>query len=144
MLFKAFIWMIVLAYLHAWQETQIEGKSGWAKHLPTFRINVMLTKLLIGKHITGYHIFLLAMFITIFHGVFLFLPWSLRTEALVFGLFSLYFVIEDFMFFVVNPHYPLKNFKRGKIEWHRRWFCKLPVSYWWGIIIGVFLLWIGK
>lgn len=143
MIFKIFLWMFILALFHAFQETQIEGKNGWARHLPTFRIDVFLTKLLIGKEITGYHIFLLAMYLTIFHGIFLFQSWNWKLEASIFGYFSLYFVMEDFLFFIVNPHYTLKNFCKGKIEWHQRWFWGLPISYWWAIIIGIALLIIG-
>lgn len=143
MILKIFIWMFILALCHAFQETQIEGKNGWARHLPTFRIDAFLTKLLIGKEITGYHIFLLLMYITIFHGVFLFEPWSWQRESLIFGYFSLYFVLEDFLFFIVNPHYTLKSFKKGKIEWHKRWVWGLPYSYWWGLIVGIGLLYLG-
>jgi len=141
---KIFIWMVILAYFHALQETQIEGKAGWARHLPTFRISVFITKLLLNKEITGYHIFLLSMYVIIFHGIYLFQPYTLKTELIIFGLLNWYFVIEDFLFFIVNPHYGISKFKKGYISWHRRWlFNFIPISYVWGIIIGTFLLWIG-
>ena len=65
MIIKFFIWMLILAYFHARQEGEIEGKAGWARHLPTFRISTFITKLLLNKEITGYHIFLLLMFLYI-------------------------------------------------------------------------------
>jgi len=144
MIIRIFIWMIILALFHALNEVQIEGKNGWARHLPTFRINVFFYKFLGGKPLTGYHLYMLLMFITIFHGIFLFQTWDIQTECSIFGYFSLYFVIEDFLFFVVNPHYKLKNFKKGKIEWHKRWFWGCPWTYWWGMIIGTFLLLLGR
>lgn len=144
MLIKAFIWMTILALFHALMEVQVEGRNGWARHLPTFRINIFFYKFLGGKPLTGYHLYMLLMFITIFHGIFLFQEWNGRLEMTIFGLFSFYFVIEDFLFFVVNPHYHIKNFRKGQIEWHKRWFWKLPYTYWWGIIIGITLLLIGK
>jgi len=141
---KIIIWILVMAIFHSLQEIQIEGgKGGWAKRLPTFRINVFLTKLILGKELTGYHIFMLAMFIAMFHGVFIFKEFSLKTEALIFGLLSIYFVLEDFLWFIFNKHYRLKNFKRGKIKWHKRWFLGLPVSYWTFIIAGSILIWLG-
>jgi hypothetical protein len=142
---KIFIWMIILALFHACQEREIEGKNGWARRLPTFRINIFLTKILIGKEITGYHIFMLLMWIIIFHGIFLFTSFTIKTEAIILGLLSYYWVIEDFLFFIVNPHYRLMNFRPGKIKWHRRWvFNFIPVSYAWGLIIGTALLLYGK
>lgn len=143
MIIKLFIWMSILALLHALQEVQIEGRSGWARHLPTFQINVFFYKFLGGKPLTGYHLYMLLMFITIFHGVFLFQEWSIKLEMTIFGYFSWYFVIEDFLFFVVNPHYSLRHFKKDHIEWHKRWFWGLPYTYWWGMIIGITLLLLG-
>lgn len=143
MIFKIFIWMTILALFHALQETQIEGKAGWARHLPTFRISTFVTKLLIGKEITGYHIFMLVMWVIIFHGIYLFQDFTWKVECMVIGLLNWYFVIEDFLFFVVNHHYGLVRFKRGHISWHQRWFWGLPYTYWWGMIIGTFLLYIG-
>lgn len=144
MILKILIWMFILALFHALQETQIEGKEGWARHLPTFRINVFLTKLLIGKDLSGYHLFMLIMWFIIFHGIFLFQTWTFKIELTIMGFFSLYWVIEDFLFFVVNPHYGIKSFRPNKIDWHKRWFCNcIPVSYAWGIILGISLLLIG-
>jgi len=141
---KYYIWLIILAFFHSLQEIQIEGKNGgWARHLPTFRINVFLTNILLGKGLSGYHLFMLLMFITIFHGIFLFEQWSWKLEALSFGLLSFYFVIEDFLWFVFNKHYGIKKFRKGKINWHKRWMLGLPTSYWWGIIIGVLLVYLG-
>jgi hypothetical protein len=143
MIIKIIIWIFILAYLHARQETEIEGKAGWARHLPTFRINIFITKLLLAKELTGYHIFLLLMFLTIFHLPLLFIPFTLEIEYIILGLMSFYWVLEDFLFFIVNPHYRFKNFKKGKISWHKRWFLGLPTSYWWGMIIGITLLILG-
>jgi hypothetical protein len=145
MTFKILIWIIILALFQALQECQIEGKAGWARHLPTFRINIFITKFILAKEITGYHIFLLLMYITIFHGIYLFQPYALKTELIIFGLLNWYFVIEDFLFFVVNPHYGIKKFRKGYISWHKRWiFNFIPISYAVGIIIGTSLLLLGR
>lgn len=143
LILKIVLYLITLALFHSLQETQIEGKDGWARKLPTFRIDSILTRLFIGKPVTGYHLFMLIMFIIIFHGTFLFLPWSLKTECLTLAAFIFYFILEDFLFFVVNKHYKLQSFKPGRIPWHVRWAFYLPVSYWIGIILGVLFIIIG-
>lgn len=145
MLIKSLLFIFVLAYLHARQETEIEGKAGWARHLPTFRINIFITKLFLAKELTGYHIFMLLMFLTIFHVPFIFIPFTLKMEFIILGLMSYYWIIEDFLFFVVNPHFGLKKFCKKYISWHKRWciYNLIPVSYVTGIIIGTVLLILG-
>jgi hypothetical protein len=48
------------------------------------------------------------------------------------------------MWFIFNPHYTLKRFRKRNIEWHSRWFMGLPYTYWWGGIIGTILLILGR
>ena len=140
---KYIIFTLILAIFTALWEIQCEGDAGWAKKFPTFRINIFFKKLLGGKPLTGYHIFLLCLFITVFHGLFINELGSWKMEARIFGLVSWFFVLEDVLWFVFNPHYSFKRFLKQNIEWHLRWFFGLPYSYWWGMIIGTFLLWIG-
>jgi hypothetical protein len=68
---KYYIFTLILAIITALWEIQVEGRWGWAKLLPTFRINVFFRKLLGGKALTGYHIFLLLLFVTVFHELFI-------------------------------------------------------------------------
>lgn len=143
MFIKLIIWSVIMAIIHALWEIQIEGTDGWARKLPTFRINVFISKLLFGKELTGYHIFMLLLFVTIFHAPFLFADFSFKTEMIVIGFLSCYFVLEDFLWFCFNKHYTIKRFKKGKISWHRRWAFGLPVSYWWGTILGISLIYFG-
>lgn len=140
---KYYIFTIILAIVLALQEIQTEGKDGWAKLLPTFRINVFFRKLLGGKSLTGYHIFLLLTYIIVFHGLFINELSSWKIECKIFGLLSWFFVMEDIFWFIFNPHYTFKRFRKQQIEWHSRWLFGLPYTYWWGIIIGAFLLIIG-
>jgi hypothetical protein len=143
-LIKYYIFTIILAVVTALQEIQTEGKWGWAKLLPTFRINVFFRKLLGGKALTGYHIFLLLTYIIVFHGLFINELGTWKIEATIFGLVSWFFVIEDILWFIFNPHYTFKKFRKKQIEWHNRWFMGLPITYWWGMIIGILLLIIGR
>jgi hypothetical protein len=140
---KILIWMIVLAFFHALQECQIEGEAGWCKNLPTFRINVFFRKLLGGKPLTGYHIFLMIMFQIIFHIPFIFISWTWKSELITQGLFMWYWIFEDILWFIVNPKYTLKRFLKKDVEWHLRWWLGIPLSYWIGGIIGIILLILG-
>ena len=141
---KEYIFTIFLAIITSLWEIQVEGKEGWAKQLPTFRINVFFRKLLGGKPLTGYHIFLLLLFLLVFHGLFINELGTWKVESNIFGLLCWFFVIEDVMWFIFNPHYTLKRFKSKHIEWHCRWFMGLPYSYWWGMIAGTILLLVGR
>jgi len=138
------LYLIALALIHALWEVQVEGKNGWCKKLPTFRINVFFRKLLGGKALTGYHLYMLILFQIVFHGRFLFESWSGDRELVTQGLFIIYFVLEDILWFIVNPHYTIKRFLQRKIEWHKRWILGLPLTYWVGIIAGVTLIILGK
>lgn len=141
---KYIIFTLILAFITALWEIQVEGKDGWAKLLPTFRINVFFRKLLGGKPLTGYHIFLLLLFITVFHGLFINDLGTWKAESIVFGLVSWFFVLEDALWFILNPHYTWKKFKKRDIEWHCRWCFGLPITYYWGMAIGTLLLILGR
>jgi hypothetical protein len=137
-------YLVLVAIVHALWEIQIEGKDGgWARKLPTFRINVFFRKLLGGKPLTGYHIFMLLLFQLIFHSPLILFAFSWTTEALIQGYFIWYFIIEDAAWFILNPYYTLTRFRKHHIQWHKRWFLGLPLSYWVGGVIGTILLFLG-
>ena len=125
--------VVVLAFFWAMMEIQIEGKDGWAKNLPTWRLkkHPLLDFLYGGADITGYHVWA-------FGGIFLFfhLPlvwtraWSLRAEMHITGAFCLFWLIEDYLWFVFNPHFGPRGLCPAKAWWHKRWVLGLPVNYW--------------
>ena len=83
-----FLYLIILALIHAKLEIMIEGKKiGWANNLPCWRVDNYLTQLIIGKEITGYHTYLCLMFLLLFHSPILFLGWSLRIESIIMGFY---------------------------------------------------------
>ncbi len=140
---KYIVFTLVISLITALWEIQVEGKDGWAKLLPTFRINVFFRKLLGGKPLTGYNIYLLLLFITVFHSLFIQELGTYKIEFTVFGLTAWFFVIEDVLWFIFNPHYTWKRFYNQDIEWHLRWAFGLPITYWWGMIVGTALLLLG-
>ena len=140
---KLILFLIWLAYVHAKWEIQIEGKAGWARELPCWRLNVFFRKLLGGKALTGYHTWMMLLFFSFFHGIFIFLDWNIRIECLTIGFFLWYFVVEDFLWFIFNKHYGIRRFFDKRISWHKRWIGPLPLTYWIGIILGSILICIG-
>jgi len=139
------LYLIVLAILHALWELQIEGNyDGWARNLPCWRWNKIWKIILGGKPMTGYHWYMLLMFTFLFHSPFLFIPWTIPTECLILGIYIYYWLLEDFLWFILNPLYTLKKFRKGSIEWHKRWILGLPLSYWVGLLIGTILIYLGR
>lgn len=138
------LFLILLAIIHAKMELMSEGKMGWGLKFPCWRINNALIHLLIGKELTGYHFYMCVMFLLLFHSPYLFIKFTFKQELTILGLYFWYWIFEDFFWFIESKNYGLRNFKPGRIYWHRRWWFILPVSYWISGIIGGLLLCIGK
>jgi hypothetical protein len=135
--------LIILALIHAKLELQIEGKAGWALRLPCWRISNKFVQLILGKELTGYHFYLLLLFAILFHSPILFISWTLQKECFILGTYCYYWIVEDWFWFLESKYYGIKNFKPGRIFWHKRWFIGLPVSYWGAIILGSIFFIIG-
>ena len=139
------IFMLFMAFILAWWEIQIEGKDGWAAKSPGWRIEkVWLMKLTGGLPITGYHFYMTIFIIAIVHLPLFFTAWSWRLESLILGFYVGIVLLEDFLWFVLNPHFGLKNFRKGKIWWHKRWLGVVPAMYWILALAAIVLLWLGK
>jgi len=48
------------------------------------------------------------------------------------------------LWFVLNPHYGIKNFRKGKIWWHKQWWGPVPALYWFLLIIVIVLIYFGR
>ena len=138
------IYLLILAALLAKLELMTEGrKAGWALRLPCWRIDNCVTRLVLGKDLTGYHFWLVILFAFMFHGAFLFTSWTLDKEFILIGLFFWFFIAEDYLWFVENDYFGVRNFRKGRIFWHRRWIGCIPVSYFWAMIIGTIFYLLG-
>jgi len=126
-------------------EIQIEGKHGWAQNLPCWRprqdsfVGKAWVKIT-GKKLTGYHASLLSLvFLTLHLPFFLGMNWGLIKELEVISGYFLLWVAEDFLWFVLNPYYGMKNFKPENIWWHKKWVGNvMPMDYPVGIGTGFF------
>ena len=138
-----FIFISLLAFWFSKVEIQIEGNEGWAKNLPTWRIsNHFLLKIFFGgREMTGYHAWVLSFIILFFHiPAFFMHSWSWLMESRTMGGFILFWIFEDFLWFVLNPQYGIRKFKKDFIPWHPRWFMGAPIEYWLFLPIGFFLV----
>ena len=125
--------IFVAAYLWANLEIQIEGEHGWAANLPTWKIekHVLLDMFYGGRPLTGYHVWAFLSVFFFFHLPFFFThSWTLRQELHAIAAYNLFWIVEDFLWFVLNPHFGWAKFSRGKVWWHKRWLLGLPLDYW--------------
>lgn len=131
------IYLFLMATVLAILEIQIEGAHGWAKNLPTWRphpqslISKIYMKLASGKEATGYHFAMFFFVFLIFHLPYVFgLTLTLEHWIKTFSLYLMFSIMWDFLWFVLNPHYPISRFKKEHIEIHKKWLLFAPVDYW--------------
>ncbi len=125
-------WIAVLGFFFANLEIQIEGPVGWAGGLPTWRIenHWLLDIFWGGRPMTGYHAWAFSFMALVFHlPVFIFGHWSVRYEARIIGSLMLFWIVEDFLWFVMNPQFGLAKFLPASIPWHKSWCGPVPTDY---------------
>jgi len=137
-----FAGLLMAAACFALLEIQIEGPAGWAAKLPTWRLrSKLLTRLFPGRPLTGYHFWIMAFIAVVAHLQFAFgLPWTWSGELRAIAFILLFWVIEDFLWFVLNPHYGIRRFRPQHISWHcQAWWWLAPRDYWVAGAIGILL-----
>lgn len=141
-----FAGIVAAAACFALFEIQIEGPAGWARDLPTWRLrSPWFNRLFPGRPLTGYHLWVLVFMAVVAHLPFAFgLPWTWRGEMRSLAFLLFFWVLEDFLWFVLNPHFGLRRFRPQHIEWHRHaWWWIAPRDYWIALIVGI-ALYIGS
>lgn len=128
---KLILFSLLIAFITAKLEIEIEGKNGWAAELPTWRVKNWLTKILWGEQpYTGYHFWAGLLIVNLLHFPFwLGLPWSIDLELQIFAVAFLGVIFEDFFWFILNPHFGLKKFTREYAHWHKEWLGRVPYLY---------------
>ena len=136
--------VIVAATFFAQVEIQIEGTQGWAAGMPTWRIEKhwLLDLFWGGRPMTGYHAWCFSFIALIFHAaVFISGRWTWRLEGRILGCVMIFWIIEDFLWFVLNPAWTLTRFDAAHIPWHKFWFCGVvPNDYVTFTTVGTILL----
>lgn len=140
------LWVALLGFFFAQVEIQIEGAAGWAANLPTWRIEQhwLLDMFWGGRPMTGYHAWVFPFIALFFHLPLFFMgQWSWRLEARVIGCIMLFWLVEDFLWFVCNPAYGLADFDPVHIPWHKHWLLFVPTDYWVAVVVGGLLFWVS-
>jgi hypothetical protein len=130
------------AFLWAKFEVEIEGKDGWAKRLPTWRLkkHFLLKVFLGGRPLTGFHLWAFTFVGFMFHFPLLWIrQWTWPLESYIIGSLLLFWVLEDFLWFMLNPFFGWRHYGKRRAEWHPRWFLGLPADHW-GMLLLSFLL----
>ena len=125
--------MFWASFCFAKMEIEIEGEKGWADDLPTWRISKdhVLSRLLAGgRELTGYHLWVQTFVFSLLHIVFVFVSWSWKIELQLLSFIFYIWVVEDFMWFLLNPAFGITKFKKKFIWWHERhWWWFAPREY---------------
>jgi hypothetical protein len=145
-LISALGFVLVLAYLFANAEIHIEGDAGWAANLPTWRIEKhwLLDLFWGGRPMTGYHAYVFSFIAVFFHApVFFTAQWSWHMEARIVASLMVFWIVEDFLWFVINPAFGWRRFSPRFVAWHRHWVFGAPVDYWIFSAISAALFWMS-
>ena len=137
-------WIVLLSLFFAKVEIHIEGDSGWAANLPTWRIEKhwLLDIFWGGRPMTGYHAWVFSFMALVFHlPIFIDGQWTLKLEVRMLGCLMFFWIFEDFLWFVLNPAFGLAKFRQSSIPWHKYWFFFVPVDYVVFAIVGSSLIW---
>ena len=136
--------VMLLGFFFAKLEIAIEGDAGWAANLPTWRIEKhwLLDLFWGGREMTGYHAWAFSLIALFFHFPLIFsgdFSWAAEQRAL--ACIMLFWVSEDFLWFVLNPAFGLHRFAKSHVSWHRHWWMGAPIEYWIFTPLGLWCLW---
>ena len=138
------IWVSLLGLFFAQVEIQIEGAAGWAANLPTWRIEKhwLLEMFWGGRPMTGYHAWVFPFMALFFHFPLVFFQrWSVKLQAKVLACIMLFWIVEDFAWFIMNPAYGWAQFDPVHIPWHVNWIWFAPTDYWTFLTASGLLFW---
>ena len=143
-----FLFLLWVSFCFAKVEIAIEGKHGWAENLPTWRLpttNWASVIFFSGKPATGYQrLDGDILFSSMLHLVYVFVTPSWPIELQIFAFFLFFSVLEDFLWFALNPAFGVRNFRREKIWWHRKhWWVIAPRDHYILLAVGSFLFWLS-
>jgi hypothetical protein len=140
------IGILILGFFFAKLEIAIEGDAGWAANLPTWRIegHWLLDLLWGGRVMTGYHAWAFSLVALFFHFPLVFsADYSWQAEMRALASIMLFWVSEDFLWFLLNPAFGFKRFSKTHANWHKQWVGGAPVEYWLFTPLGLGLLYIS-
>jgi hypothetical protein len=141
-----FMWAFGLAGI----EIEIEGGVGWAERLPTWYLKRGLTGRIYGivmgqRPLTGYHVYAFTIPMLILHLPYVLgVDWSVAAELRTSATYCVLAVIWDYLWFVLNPAYTVRRFRRGNVWWFEvPWIWRFPLDYYLGVGFSIVLVAIG-
>jgi len=116
---KEAVFIFSYATLYSLLEIELEAKEGWCKNLPT--------PVVLGNF-TLYHILMNIIVIITISKVYIKDITNIEDVSQAIFYIAAWFLIEDFMWFVLNPFYTLSKYKEDEIWWHARrpWYFGIP------------------
>ena len=125
--------LVILGFLFAKVEIQVEGAAGWAANLPTWRVesHPLLDLFWGGKALTGYHLWVFIFMAAVFHlPLVMMRTFTLELECRALGSVMIFWILEDFLWFVLNPAFGVGRLTPQFVPWHKHWLLGLPTDYW--------------
>ena len=130
-----FVWIYAAMIAMSFWESYVEGRNSWDK-------KKLGWKLKIGKyHFSAYHFYLFC----VMWPLLLTLPlviygWDVRLAGILFSAYFSGMVLQDFMWFVVNPVVKLSEFNSSFASyypWIRIGRFEIPAGYVLGVILAL-------
>jgi hypothetical protein len=138
-----FLWAFGLAGI----EIEIEGGVGWAERLPTWYFKRGLTGRIYGivmgrRPLTGYHVYAFTIPMLILHLPYVMgVDWSFAGELITIATYFVLAVVWDYLWFVLNPAYTVRRFRRGNVWWFEvPWIWRFPLDYYLGVAFSLVLV----
>ena len=127
----AFLFVFIVIY--ALIEIEIEGPDGWAKNLPTPK-NFLF-------HLSLYHVYMVTLAILIICAFVYYRDtkqcleddekstmYKIRSVvSRILFMAVAFFLLQDFIWFVLNPSFTVSKYTSEHIQWHTSWFMGIPV-----------------
>lgn len=134
-----FIWIYIAMIAMSFWESEAEGKKAWDKGKLGFKIQI-------GKYcLPAYNIFLFWVMMPLLLSLPLVIyGWNLKLFGILISAYSSGIMIEDFMWFIVNPAIKFKNSFNPEFANYYPWAkigkLQIPILYIVGMLIS-FLSW---
>jgi hypothetical protein len=137
-----FFWAFGLAAI----EIEIEGGVGWAERLPTWYLKRGRTGRAYGivmgrRPLTGYHVFAFTIPMLVLHLPYVMgVDWTLAAELRTVATYFVLAVVWDYLWFVLNPAYTVRRFRRGNVWWFEvPWLWRFPRDYYLSVLLSIAL-----
>lgn len=128
-------------------EIEIEGGYGWAQRLPTWyykrgKLGRVYGIVMGQRPLTGYHVYAFTIPMLVLHFPYVMgVDWTLSGELVTVATYFVLAVVWDYLWFVLNPAYTVKRFRRGNVWWFEvPWIWRFPLDYYMSILLATGLV----